>query len=469
MSTAVRSAHDRPTLEEHAAALWRSIDPDAVWNRTAAERAAFHAGEQADREQRHRDGLQRADKHVHDLGFQGLIDLGRTPRSALIVMGMADADTAGGKDKMRTVERFLRSDQSRTLIAADRLVLRALVDAAGPRDARYRDRRFVAATYIGVDALAERTGVSVSTVKRSIKRLQAAGVVARSPNYRLNTLTVIEIPWVPAKPKGMPPVAAGGEPRRGPERPAKGAEVILVGGQSEPAHPISTSDQYIHSAAASTSTPKTPRAAGSGGGVAVHAAAVSIASLPNREREQAEQVQPPAVSTLIAGIGRPPQQETKAPFDAIVDALIAVGIRGPAVDAKAAALVAAGGTVADAKRVIVAWMSRNARRPVGTGLLLGMIDDQVNRLESTKAQRAAAAAAAADEEYTAVAGLLDANANARANAVRGFVAAGGDQHDADTMSDAFITWAVGIERANGTLCSIVHAHRREQARARARA
>ncbi|NBW21766.1 MAG: winged helix-turn-helix transcriptional regulator, partial [Caulobacteraceae bacterium] len=393
------------------------------------------AREQADREQRHREGLQRAGEHVQALAFQGLIDLGRTPRSALIVLGMGDADTAGGKDKMRTVERFLRSDQSRTLIAADRLVLRALVDAAGPRDARYRDRRFVAATYIGVDALADRTGVSVSTVKRSVKRLQAAGVIARAPHYRLNTLTVIEIPWVPAKPKGTPPVAAWGEPRRGPERTARGSEVVHERGQSEPAHPISTSDQYIQAAAAATHALETPRGAGSVGGGPAAAAAGSTASQADREHA------------------------------AIVDALIAVGIRGNTVQAKAAALVAAGGTVADAQRVIADWSSRGTRKHVGTGLLLGMIDDHVHTLERSKAQRAAAAAAAADEEYTAVAATLHADENARANAVRGFVAAGGDRHDADTMSDRFITWAVGITRANGKIRSIVQVHRRERARA----
>jgi hypothetical protein len=113
--------------------------------------------------------------------------------------------------------------------------------------------------------------------------------------------------------------------------------------------------------------------------------------------------------------------------------------------------------------VISAWTNRKTRKFAGTGLLISMIDDQIAAFERTKAARIAKAAANADEERAAVSGLLTENEHARSSAVRGFVASGGEQHEADTMSEQFIEWAVYMARSNGTLSQIVQAHRLEQA------
>ena len=316
--------------------------------------------------------------------------LGRTPRSALAAMGVIDFDTADRKGRMRTLERFLRSEHARELGPSDRAVLRELVNAAGPRDARYRDRRFVAATYIGVDALAERAGVSKATVKRALLRLVEAGLIARSPNYRLNTVTVVELPWVPPKPKPtqtppLGPVQAppADDPRGGSPRAPTGINMIPLGAQNEPAHLSEYICTSTSAAVASTTATETPRAAGAnGGGVAAAAAAVSSHE------------------------GEPTEPDADPRFVALVDALLAAGITGSKHRVIAATMHAAGGTDADVQRV----RREHAKRPkAGTGLLVRMLEDEIQRLPALRRQREQAAAIrAADTDRPARAGTPSA-------------------------------------------------------------
>lgn len=309
--------------------------------------------------------------------------LGRTPRSALAAMSASDYDTADRKGRMRTLERFLRSEHARELGPSDRAVLRELVNAAGPRDARYRDRRFVAATYIGVDALAERAGVSKATVKRALLRLVEAGLIARSPNYRLNTVTVIELPWVPPKPKPIqtPPLGPvqtppADDPRGGSPRAPTGIKVIPLGAQNEPAHLLEYICTSTSAAVASTTATETPRAAGVGGGV-VAAAAAAVSSHE----------------------GKPTDPDADPRFVALVDALLAAGVTGSKHRVLAATLHAAGGTDADVQRV----RREHAKRPkAGTGLLVRMLEDEAERLPALRRQREQAAAVrAADADRPA--------------------------------------------------------------------
>lgn len=274
---------------------------------------------------------------------------------------------------MRTVERFLRSEHAGALGPSDRAVLRELVNAAGQRDARYRDRRFVAATYIGVDALAERAGVSKATVKRALLRLVEAGLIARSPNYRLNTVTVIELPWVPPKPRPTPtpplalvPGPAADEPRGGSPCAPTGLNMIPLGAQNEPAHLSEYICLSTSAAVASTTATETPRAAGAnGGGVAAAAAAVSTL--------EGEPTADPRL-TLIR------------------DALLVAGIVGPNLDRLAQRLHAAGGTAADVERV---RRDHAKRQNAGTGLLVRMLEGELERIPAIR-QRDAAARAARD-------------------------------------------------------------------------
>ena len=317
---------------------------------------------------------------THRLAFRQWAEagaLGRTPRSALAAVGVIDFDTADRKGRMRTLERFLRSEHARELGPSDRAVLRELVNAAGPRDARYSDRRFVAATYIGVDALAERTGVSVSTVKRAMQRLAAAGVIARSPNYRLNTVTVVELPWVPpkAKPCLVPVIApvndpAADGPRGGSPWSTRGAEVNSVGAQNEPAHLSEYICTSTSAAVASTTATETPRAAGANGGGVAAAAAVSSHK------------------------GEPTEPDADPRFVALVDALLAAGVTGSKHRVIAATMHAAGGTDADVQRV----RREHAKRPrAGTGLLVRMLEDETERLPALRRQQEQAAAVRAAE------------------------------------------------------------------------
>jgi hypothetical protein len=104
---------------------------------------------------------------------------------------------------------FLDSDVGRRLTPRARDVLRTLVKVAGGIDSRrFDDGRVVAVSYIGVACLTEHMGPhwSPSTTKRCLAELVAAGVVSRSRSYRMNSVTVIELPApvagpVSAKPK----------------------------------------------------------------------------------------------------------------------------------------------------------------------------------------------------------------------------------------------------------------------------
>lgn len=65
-----------------------------------------------------------------------------------------------------------------------------------------------------------------------------------------------------------------------------------------------------------------------------------------------------------------------------------------------------------------------------------------------------------DEERAAVVALLTTDAHARTNATRGFIAEGGAEADASSMSEQFVDWALDATRENGKLPTIVDWYRR---------
>jgi hypothetical protein len=97
---------------------------------------------------------------------------------------------------------FLRSERGRKLSPRARDVLEELTLVAGVADTRrFADGRIVAACYIGVASLAERLGAhwSPRTTQRALAELVAAGIVTRSRSYRMNSVTVLEIPAPPPR------------------------------------------------------------------------------------------------------------------------------------------------------------------------------------------------------------------------------------------------------------------------------
>lgn len=121
---------------------------------------------------------------------------------------------------MRTLGMFLRSERGRSLSPRARDVLEELVLVAGAADSRrFADGRVVVACYVGVESLTERLGPNWSqrTVKRCLAELVAAGVVTRSRSYRMNSVTVVELP------APTPKRADANNVRRDTNGPASGA------------------------------------------------------------------------------------------------------------------------------------------------------------------------------------------------------------------------------------------------------
>lgn len=139
--------------------------------------------------------------HADEPATQGL-----APRQPLRVRHARDvwrlpafmsATTTSGAIKMRALGMFLDSEPGRRLSSRSRDVLRTLVKVAGSIDSRrFDDGRVVAVSYIGVACLTEHLGPhwSTSTTKRALAELVAAGVVTRSRSYRMNSVTVVELP-----------------------------------------------------------------------------------------------------------------------------------------------------------------------------------------------------------------------------------------------------------------------------------
>ena len=71
-----------------------------------------------------------------------------------------------------------------------------------------------------------------------------------------------------------------------------------------------------------------------------------------------------------------------------------------------------------------------------------------------------------DEERDAIVDALTTDERARTKATARFVAAGGSESDAATMSERFIDWAIDATRENGTLPNIVAWHRGRKGAAR---
>ena len=96
--------------------------------------------------------------------------------------------------KYRTVARWNRSHQARTVSAAARELVAKLLDTAGPLDHRYADGRMVAVLYKGQRALAEEMRMSVSGIKARMRTLEKAGIIARHRRAQgRNSITVVEL------------------------------------------------------------------------------------------------------------------------------------------------------------------------------------------------------------------------------------------------------------------------------------
>ena len=111
--------------------------------------------------------------------------------------------------KYRTVARWNRSHQARTVSAAARELVAKLLDTAGPLDHRYADGRMVAVLFKGQRALAEEMGMSVSGIKARMRTLEKAGIIARHRRTQgRNSITVVELLTAPQ------PLKSQDSPRR---------------------------------------------------------------------------------------------------------------------------------------------------------------------------------------------------------------------------------------------------------------
>ena len=137
--------------------------------------------------------------------------------------------------KVRALEKYLRSEAGRKLSYKAEKILRLLIDSAGADDRRYADGRLCCATWAGYKYLAERLdGAHTDTVKRGMAELVRAGLVLRTRVYRLNSVTVVEIPNVDAgAATGMPGETNGAEVHQQP-----GQKCTNRGGRNAPTNTL---------------------------------------------------------------------------------------------------------------------------------------------------------------------------------------------------------------------------------------
>lgn len=159
--------------------------------------------------------------------------------------------------KVRALEEYLRTDAGRNLSFKAQTILRLLIDAAGADDRRYADGRLCCATWAGYKHLAKQMGgVHTDTVKRGVAELVRAGLVLRTRVYRLNSVTVVEIPSA-REVAGMPGETNGAEMHQPP-----GQKCTNRGGRNAP-----TNTPESHSPESDPNEVKTKPCGGKVGGV----------------------------------------------------------------------------------------------------------------------------------------------------------------------------------------------------------
>lgn len=288
-----------------------------------------------------------------------------------------------GANKMRALGMFLDSDPGKALSSRSRDVLRALVKIGGPRDTRrFEDGRVVTVVYAGVEYLTRHLGPkwSTSTTKRALAELVKAGVVTRTRSFRLNTVTVVELPSPDAvrlsrsTPPTNSPIAADGPTSRTPDEPTSRTT-------DEPTNPRSVKTRPVQ--------PTTP----------------TVQTTPATTVAAVLETPPNAVGWLVGDAletkGNGPDADAAA-VAAVREALMANGIRGRVLDE----LAASGIDVAD---VTTTAREIHASRNVGNlaAVLVHRLRDlaatvhERNEIRRAKAAEREAAKAARDLEADA--------------------------------------------------------------------
>jgi hypothetical protein len=191
--------------------------------------------------------------------------------------------------KVRAIEEYLRTDAGRNLSFKAQTLLRLLIDAAGADDRRYADGRLCCATWAGYKILAKRMGgVHTDTVKRGVAELVRAGLVLRTRVYRLNSVTVVEIPNVDAGTVAEIPGETNGAEMHQPP----GQECTNRGGRNAPTH-----THESHSPESEPNEVKTKPCGGKVGGV--------VATLANTDTDTGRLNACKHIANVLAQIGTP--------------------------------------------------------------------------------------------------------------------------------------------------------------------
>jgi hypothetical protein len=264
---------------------------------------------------------------------------------------LSERNIAEPGTKLKSLHKWIAKGPGAALKPIDRAILIALVNAAGRKHVRHAGRRWVAITYAGIKFLSEGQNASPATVKRSLKRLELAGIITRQRSYGMNALTIVEWHDAPCKP------AHQSEPTVESNCTHGGVKVSRGWDQNEPAH-VYQSSHISTSTSVATASPL-PLAGTSGAGTSTkHAAAAADISHHQQERERD---QAPAAAAVNA--------ET-------YQALARIGITGRTLTELACTAL----TPKWVRTMHEKYLEAGQRKKVNTGLLVKMLRDQAETL-----------------------------------------------------------------------------------------
>jgi uncharacterized membrane protein len=346
-----------------------------------------------------------------------------------------DGTIAAKGMKMRSLLTYINQGEGRALKPLDRLMLQKLVNQAGRDDVRHTGRTWVAITYAGIDFLSQELNVSPATVKRSLKRLEQAGLITRKRTMGTNSLTIVEWHDAPRKP------APKRDPRESANCTQEEIKVIPPSDQNDPAHVYQSLKSVTLKSVTTTSnvenrTPAPTTTAATNGPAPEDAcllAANDSHHLPEAERRYAERSQ----------------------------ALEDVGIIGQALKDLASRPVLTPSLI---HQTHGDWKLVGTKKEVTTGLLVSMLQ-QIATIEEKQAKRyEQAEQERLQEEREAVIEFLYTNERECINACTVWTKSGRRIEEASVENPDFVEWARNALDANGKLRQVVTIHQAEKAR-----